>query len=174
MTPVIWLTGLSGAGKTTIANALKQELAADGNKIYILDGDVIRRGLSRDLGYTDKDRAENIRRVGEVAKILLDAGVTVIVSMISPFSAEREMVKSLFCDHQFIEVFVDTPIEECIKRDTKGLYKRAFEGNLPNFTGISSPYELPLSPDVHLYTVGKSPRENAMEIITYIKANAFK
>jgi bifunctional enzyme CysN/CysC len=144
---VIWFTGLSGSGKSTIANALEKELHAQGKRTYILDGDNIRQGLNRDLGFTDADRVENIRRVAEVAKLMMDAGLVVMTAFISPFRAEREMARDLIGQDNFIEVFVDTPLEVCEQRDPKGLYKKARSGQLPNMTGINSPYEPPLSPD---------------------------
>jgi len=143
---VIWFTGLSGSGKSTIANALEKELHAQGKRTYILDGDNVRQGLNKDLGFSDADRVENIRRVAEVAKLMMDAGLIVITSFISPFRAEREMARQLIGERNFIEVFVDTPLEVCEERDTKGLYKKARSGLLPNMTGINSPYETPLNP----------------------------
>jgi len=144
---VIWFTGLSGSGKSTIANALEKELHAQGKRTYILDGDNIRQGLNKDLGFTDADRVENIRRVAEVAKLMMDAGVIVMTAFISPFRAEREMACELIGRENFVEVFVDTPLEVCEQRDPKGLYRKARQGQLPNMTGISSPYEPPLRPD---------------------------
>ncbi len=144
---VIWFTGLSGSGKSTVANALEKELHAQGKRTYILDGDNIRQGLNKDLGFTDADRVENIRRVAEVAKLMMDAGLVVMTAFISPFRAEREMARELIGQDNFIEVFVDTPLEVCEQRDPKGLYKKARSGQLPNMTGINSPYEAPLSPD---------------------------
>ncbi|MBM3514932.1 MAG: sulfate adenylyltransferase subunit CysN [Alphaproteobacteria bacterium] len=143
---VIWFTGLSGSGKSTIANALEKALHAQGKRTYILDGDNIRQGLNRDLGFTDADRVENIRRVAEVAKLMMDAGLVVMTAFISPFRAEREMARELIGQENFIEVFVDTPLEVCEQRDPKGLYKKARNGQLPNMTGINSPYERPLNP----------------------------
>ena len=143
---VIWFTGLSGSGKSTLANALEKELHAQGKRTYILDGDNIRQGLNKDLGFTDADRVENIRRVAEVAKLMMDAGLIVMTAFISPFRAEREMARELIGNENFIEVFVDTPLEVCEQRDPKGLYKKARSGQLPNMTGINSPYEPPLSP----------------------------
>ncbi len=143
---VIWFTGLSGSGKSTIANALEKELHAQGRRTYILDGDNIRQGLNKDLGFTDADRVENIRRVAEVAKLLMDAGMIVMTAFISPFRAEREMARELIGAENFVEIFVDTPLEVCEQRDPKGLYKKARNGQLPNMTGINSPYEPPLSP----------------------------
>ena len=144
---VVWFTGLSGSGKSTIANALEKELHMNGRRTYILDGDNIRLGLNKDLGFTIADRVENIRRVAEVAKLMMDAGLVVIAAFISPFRAERQMVRELIGKDNFFEVFVDTPLEVCEKRDPKGLYKKARSGQLPNMTGINSPYEPPQIPD---------------------------
>ena len=148
----IWFTGLSGSGKSTIANLLEKRLHAQGRHTYILDGDNLRHGLNRDLGFTQADRVENIRRVAEVAKLMVDAGLLVLVSFISPFRAEREMARSLFAPGEFVEVFVNASLAECERRDPKGLYAKARRGELKNFTGIDSPYEAPLAPDVHLQT----------------------
>jgi bifunctional enzyme CysN/CysC len=153
---VIWFTGLSGSGKSTIANALEQKLHAQGQRTYILDGDNIRQGLNKDLGFTDEDRVENIRRVAEVAKLMMDAGLIVLTAFISPFRAEREMARQLIGPDHFVEVFVDTPLEVCEQRDLKGLYKKARAGLLPNLTGIGSAYEVPLSPDFTILTADES------------------
>jgi bifunctional enzyme CysN/CysC len=147
---VIWLTGLSGSGKSTIANALEKRLFSLGMHAYVLDGDNLRMGLNTDLGFTPADRAENVRRISEVARILVDAGLIVIVAIISPFEADRMRVKSLFKPGEFIEVFVDTPVEVCAQRDPKGLYKKATQGNIPNFTGVGQDYQRPLYPDLLL------------------------
>lgn len=144
---VIWFTGLSGSGKSTLANALEKELHAQGRRTYILDGDNVRQGLNKDLGFTDADRVENIRRVAEVARLMMDAGLIVITAFISPFRAEREMARKLIGEENFIEVFVDTPLEVCEQRDPKGLYKKARSGQLPNMTGIGSSYESPEQPN---------------------------
>ncbi len=156
---VFWFTGLSGSGKSTIANLFEKKLHADGRHTYILDGDNVRHGLNRDLGFTDEDRVENIRRVAEVARLMADAGLIVIVSFISPFRAERRMARELMAKGEFVEVFVDTPLEECARRDPKGLYKRAMSGTLKNFTGVDSPYEVPERPEIRLATLGRTPEE---------------
>jgi len=156
---VLWFTGLSGSGKSTVANLLEKKLHASGRHTYVLDGDNVRHGLNRDLGFTDEDRVENIRRVAEVAKLMADAGLIVIVSFISPFRAERRMARELMGQGEFVEVFVDTPFEECAKRDPKGLYARALAGAIKNFTGVDSPYETPENPEIHLQTLGKTPEE---------------
>ncbi|WP_211313911.1 adenylyl-sulfate kinase [Brenneria roseae] len=147
---VLWFTGLSGSGKSTLAGALEQALHQQGVSTYLLDGDNVRHGLCRDLGFSDDDRRENIRRVGEVAKLMVDAGLVVLTAFISPHRAERKMVQDLLDRGQFIEVFVDTPLAICEARDPKGLYKKARAGELRNFTGIDSIYEAPEAPDIHL------------------------
>ncbi|MFD3302218.1 sulfate adenylyltransferase subunit CysN [Aquipseudomonas alcaligenes] len=159
---VIWFTGLSGSGKSTIANALEKELHALGKRTYILDGDNVRQGLNKDLGFTDADRVENIRRVAEVAKLMMDAGLIVMTAFISPFRAERQMARELIGEENFIEVFVDTPLSVCEQRDPKGLYKKARSGQLPNMTGISSPYEAPLQPTL---TINTSKMEEVLEAL---------
>ncbi len=165
---VFWFTGLSGSGKSTIANLLEKKLHASGRHTYILDGDNVRHGLNRDLGFTDEDRVENIRRVAEVARLMADAGLIVIVSFISPFRAERRMARELMGEGEFVEVFVDTPFEECAKRDPKGLYARALSGTLKNFTGVDSPYETPENPEIHLETLGKTPEEMVELLETWL------
>ena len=161
----IWFTGLSGSGKSTIANLLEKRLHAEGRHTYLLDGDNVRHGLNRDLGFTEADRVENIRRVAEVAKLMVDAGLMVLVSFISPFRSERRMARELFAEGEFVEVFVDTPLEECERRDVKGLYAKARQGALKNFTGIDSPYEAPQAPEVHVRTTHLSPAEAAEEVL---------
>ena len=152
LTPFSWFTGLSGAGKSTIANLVEKKLLALGKHTYLLDGDNVRHGLNKDLGFTAEDRVENIRRVAEVARLMTDAGLIVLVSFISPFRAEREMARALFADGEFLEVFVDTPLADAERRDVKGLYAKARRGELSNFTGIDSPYEAPERPELHLHT----------------------
>lgn len=147
---VVWFTGLSGSGKSTVANALEVELHAQGRRTYILDGDNLRQGLNRDLGFSSVDRVENIRRVAEVARLMMDAGVIVLTAFISPFRAERAMARELIGADRFVEVFVDTPLDVCEARDPKGLYRKARAGLLPDMTGIDSPYERPLNPDLAL------------------------
>ena len=156
---VFWFTGLSGSGKSTIANLLEKKLAATGRHTYLLDGDNVRHGLNRDLGFTDADRVENIRRVAEVAKLMADAGLIVLVSFISPFRAERRLARELMAGGEFVEVFVDTPFEECARRDPKGLYARAMRGEIKNFTGVDSLYEPPENPEIRLETVGRTVEE---------------
>ncbi|MGA2777796.1 MAG: sulfate adenylyltransferase subunit CysN [Steroidobacteraceae bacterium] len=166
---IVWFTGLSGAGKSTIANLVEKMLHADGRQTYLLDGDNVRHGLNRDLGFADADRVENIRRVAEVARLMVDAGLIVLVSFISPFRAERTMARSLVESGEFIEVFVDTPLAAAESRDVKGLYKKARRGELKNFTGIDSPYEAPESPELHLDTTRLSPEAGADAIVAYLR-----
>lgn len=161
---VLWFTGLSGSGKSTVANLLEKKLYTLGKHTYILDGDNVRHGLNRDLGFTESDRVENIRRVAEVARLMADAGLVVLVSFISPFRAERRLARELMAEGEFLEVFVDTPFEECAKRDPKGLYAKALRGEIKNFTGVDSPYEEPENPEVHLVTAGRSPEELAAAV----------
>jgi bifunctional enzyme CysN/CysC len=163
---ILWFTGLSGAGKSTIANLVEQRLYAMGHRTMLLDGDNVRHGLNRDLGFTEADRVENIRRAGETAKLMTEAGLIVICSFISPYRAEREMVRGMVGQDEFLEVFVDTPIEECMRRDPKGLYAKAKAGTIKNFTGFDAPYDKPENPEIHLLTVGNSPEELAVQVIT--------
>ncbi|HJV28319.1 MAG TPA: sulfate adenylyltransferase subunit CysN [Aromatoleum sp.] len=162
---VLWLTGLSGAGKSTIANLTEKKLHALGYHTYLLDGDNVRHGLNKDLGFTEADRVENIRRVAEVAKLMADAGLIVITAFISPFRSERQMARSLVAEGEFLEVFIDTPLDVAEERDVKGLYKKARRGELKNFTGIDSPYQAPETPDVHINTLTMSPEEAAEYLV---------
>ena len=162
---IVWFTGLSGAGKSTIANIVERRLHAAGHHTMLLDGDNIRHGLNRDLGFTEADRVENIRRAGEVAKLMVEAGLVVLCSFISPYRAEREMIRNLVEPDEFIEIFVDTPLEDCVRRDPKGLYAKAQAGRLKNFTGVDAPYEPPDNPDVHLPTMGHAPEELAETVL---------
>jgi len=166
---VLWFTGLSGAGKSTIANLVAKKLTAHGRHTFLLDGDNLRHGLNKDLGFTDSDRIENIRRVGEVAKLMADAGLIVLTAFISPFRAEREMVRAMMEEGEFIEIFVDTPLAEAERRDIKGLYAKARSGALANFTGIDSPYEPPIEPDVRIDTTKMSAEEAADVVIAALE-----
>ena len=166
----LWFTGLSAAGKSTVANLLDKRLTAQGRHTYLLDGDNVRHGLNRDLGFTDAGRVENIRRVAEVAKLMVDAGLIVMVAFISPFRAERQMARELFAEGEFFEIFVDAPLSVCEQRDPKGLYKKAREGKLPNFTGINSAYEPPEQPELRL-EAGRMPPEQLAEAVMLLLKN---
>ncbi|WP_332766946.1 sulfate adenylyltransferase subunit CysN [Phenylobacterium sp.] len=166
---VVWLTGLSGSGKSTIANLVEKRLHANGRHTYLLDGDNVRHGLNKDLGFTDEDRVENIRRVAEVSKLMVDAGLIVLVSFISPFRAERRMARELQAEGDFVEVYVNTPLEVAEQRDVKGLYKKARAGELKNFTGIDSPYEAPEHPEIVVDTTAMSPTEAAERIVAWLE-----
>ena len=156
-TPVVlWFTGLSGSGKSTVANAVESKLLNLGKHSYLLDGDNVRHGLNKDLGFSDTDRVENIRRIGEVAKLFVDSGTIVLTAFISPFIADREQARALLLPGQFLEVFIDTPLSVCEQRDPKGLYKKARAGEIKHFTGIDSTYEAPLNADIHVETEGRS------------------
>ncbi|MBC8036460.1 MAG: adenylyl-sulfate kinase, partial [Rhizobiales bacterium] len=167
---VLWFTGLSGAGKSTIANLVEKKLHALGHMTYLLDGDNVRHGLNRDLGFTDADRVENIRRVAEVSKLMVDAGLIVLVSFISPFRAERLMARESVAKDEFVEIFVNTTLAEAEKRDVKGLYAKARRGEIKNFTGISSAYETPENPELSLDTARLSPEQAAVAIVDYLAA----
>jgi bifunctional enzyme CysN/CysC len=168
---VVWFTGLSGSGKSTIATALEKRLYSHGRHTYVLDGDNVRHGLNRDLGFTDADRVENIRRVAEVARLMADAGLLVIVSFISPFRSERQMARSLMGDGEFIEVFVDTPLELCEARDPKGLYRKARRQEIMNFTGIGSPYEAPENPEIRIETAALSVDQAVDSLLAYLETH---
>jgi bifunctional enzyme CysN/CysC len=170
---VLWFTGLSGSGKSTIANIVERTLYSQGRHTYLLDGDNVRHGLNRDLGFTNADRVENIRRVAETAKLFVDAGLIVLVSFISPFRSERQMARELVGNGEFVEVFVDTPLEICMARDPKGLYKKAKAGTIRNFTGIDSPYEPPQSPEIVLKTVEGDAPFQAQAILTYLTQHGY-
>jgi bifunctional enzyme CysN/CysC len=162
---ILWFTGLSGSGKSTIANEVEKTLHLLNRHTFLLDGDNIRHGLNKDLGFTETDRIENIRRVGEVAKLMADAGLIVLTAFISPFRAERDMVRAMMPEGEFVEIFVDTPLEVAEARDVKGLYKKSRAGQLKNFTGIDSPYEPPENPDIRVNTVAMTPAEAAEHIV---------
>jgi bifunctional enzyme CysN/CysC len=162
---VLWFTGLSGAGKSTIANLVEKKLQAVGRHTYLLDGDNVRHGLNRDLGFTEADRVENIRRVAEVSKLMADAGLIVLVSFISPFRSERRMARELLPEGEFLEVFIDTPLAVAEQRDVKGLYAKARKGELKNFTGIDSPYEPPEDPEIRVDTTAMTAEEAAELIV---------
>lgn len=166
---VIWLTGLSGAGKSTFADALEKQLIAEGKHTYLLDGDNLRLGLCKDLGFDDSDRHENIRRVSEVARLFMDAGLIVITSFISPFHRDRALAKSVIGEAAFVEVYISTPLSECERRDPKGLYSKARKGLITNFTGIDSPYEVPLSPCITVDTINDSLEKSVENVITYLE-----
>ena len=164
---ILWFTGLSGSGKSTIANAVEVKLAELKKHTYLLDGDNVRHGLNKDLGFSDSDRVENIRRIGEVSNLFADAGMIVLSAFISPFRDDREIVRTLAKEGEFIEVFIDAPLEVCEQRDPKGLYVKARKGEIPDFTGISSPYEAPEKPEIHIKD-GLSIEESAEVIVDYL------
>ncbi len=170
---MLWFTGLSGSGKSTIANALEQKLLAMGRHTYILDGDNVRHGLNKDLGFTDADRVENIRRVSEVGRLMVDAGLITLVSFISPFRSERRMARQMMEEGEFVEVHVDTPLEIAEERDVKGLYKKARRGEIKNFTGIDSPYEPPLDPEIRLATTDQTPDEAADRLLAFLREKGY-
>lgn len=166
---VLWLTGLSGSGKSTVANLLEKKLAEHGKHTYLLDGDNVRHGLCGDLTFSDKDRVENIRRIGEVSKLFVDAGIIVLTAFISPFRTERDFCRRLLADGEFVEIFVDTPIEECEKRDPKGLYQKARQGDIKDFTGIDSPYEAPENAEITLAFSGQTAEQSAEQLFDLLK-----
>jgi adenylyl-sulfate kinase len=168
---IFWFTGLSGAGKSTVADAVEQKLFELGHHTYLLDGDNVRHGLNKDLGFSDADRVENIRRIGEMAKLFADAGLIVMSAFISPFRSDRKMVRDLVEDKEFVEVYISTPLSTCEERDPKGLYKKARSGQIKNFTGIDSEYEAPESAEVILNTAEFDVNECVDRVITYLKQN---
>jgi len=170
---VIWLTGLSASGKSTIGVRVEQLLLERGVNAYVLDGDNVRHGLNKNLGFSPADRTENIRRIGEVAKLFAHASVIAITAFISPYREDRDNVRKLLGHGEFVEVFVDTPIEVCEQRDPKGLYKKARAGQIPEFTGISAPYEAPLSPELVLETAGRTVDECAQDVVDYLVSHGF-
>lgn len=168
---ILWFTGLSGAGKSTVANAVEQKLFELGHHTYLLDGDNVRHGLNKDLGFSDADRVENIRRIGEMAKLFADAGLIVMSAFISPFRSDRQMVRDLVEEKEFVEVYISTPLSTCEERDPKGLYKKARSGQIKNFTGIDSDYEVPHHPEVTLNTAELNVNECVDIVISYLKQN---
>lgn len=166
---VLWFTGLSGSGKSTIANLVEIELFNLGLNTYSLDGDNIRLGINNNLGFTKEDRHENLRRIAEISKLFVDAGIIAIAAFISPLKEDREMVKNIIGEEDFIEIFIDTSLEECERRDVKGLYKKARNGEIKNFTGIDAPYETPVNPDLCIRTEKETPKEITNKIITFVK-----
>ena len=165
---LIWFTGLSGSGKSSIAHEVEKRLSKMGSKPYVLDGDILRRGISSDLGFSIKDRNEQVRRAGEIAKMHVDAGAMVLVALISPISKSRDKVRSMFSNQEFIEIYCRSPLSECIRLDVKGLYKKAISGDIKDFTGISSPYEEPINPDLLLDTYNKTLKENVDLVISLL------
>jgi adenylylsulfate kinase len=170
---ILWFTGLSGSGKSTIANAVSKKLFDLGIQNYVLDGDNIRHGLNKDLGFSAADRTENIRRIGEVAKLFVDSGQFVLTAFISPFAQDRELVRHLVEKDEFIEIYVKCPLEECERRDPKGLYKKARKGEIRDFTGIDSPYEAPVSPELTIETDRYTIDECANQVLAYLRARNF-
>lgn len=168
---LLWFTGLSGSGKTTISGLVERRLAALGSHTYLLDGDNVRHGLCRDLGFSAADRVENIRRIGEVGKLMTDAGLIVLSAFISPFRSDRALVRALMPAGEFIEIFVDTPLQECERRDPKGLYRKARAGEIRNFTGLDSPYERPAAPEILLDSLAHDAEQCADQVIAYLAAH---
>ena len=166
---LIWFTGLSGSGKSTIANAVEQELFKQGIKTYTMDGDNIRKGINNDLSFSPEDRTENIRRIAETAYLMIDAGLVVLAAFVSPYKKDRDNIKNIVKDVNFVEIYINTSIEECERRDVKGLYKKARAGEINNMTGISSPYEAPTSPDIEIKTENESINDAVKKIIDFIK-----
>jgi adenylylsulfate kinase len=170
---ILWFTGLSGSGKSTVANAVESLLFKMGKHTFLLDGDNVRHGLNKGLSFSEEDRIENIRRVGEVAKLFTDSGLIVLTAFISPFLKDREMVRQMGESGEFIEVFIDTPLSVCEQRDPKGLYKKARAGEIKDFTGIDSPYEAPVNPEIHIVNDGITVEEAAGQVVEYLKRNNY-
>jgi len=170
---ILWFTGLSGSGKSTIANAVETQLNTLGKHTYLLDGDNVRMGLNKGLGFSDEDRNENIRRIGEVSKLFVDAGLIVMTAFISPFQKDRDTVRALVKKDEFIEVFIDASLVTCESRDPKGLYKKAREGEIKNFTGISSPYEAPVKPEIHIINNEKDIEEITKQVLRYLEEKGY-
>ena len=170
---ILWFTGLSGSGKSTVANAVEVKLNQQNKHTYLLDGDNVRMGLNKGLTFSDEDRVENIRRIGEVSKLFVDAGTIVLTAFISPFQEDRDSVRKLMQDAEFLEVYIDTPLDICESRDPKGLYKKARSGDIPNFTGISSPYEAPNKAEIHIKTDTMSVEECADKVIKYLETKGY-
>jgi adenylylsulfate kinase len=170
---VVWLTGLSGSGKSTVAVAAERALVDRGQAAYVLDGDNIRHGLNKNLGFSPEDRTENIRRIGEVAKLMSDAGLIVFTSFISPYRSDRDAVRALLREGEFIEVYVSAPLDTCESRDVKGLYKKARAGQIPEFTGISAPYEAPERPELVVHTDRQTVEESVAQVVGYLEAKGY-
>ncbi|WP_143871260.1 adenylyl-sulfate kinase [Catenovulum sediminis] len=170
---ILWFTGLSGSGKSTVANAVESKLFEAGLHSYLLDGDNVRHGINKDLTFSDEDRVENIRRIGEISKLFVDSGLIVLTAFISPFQADRQMVRDLVEAGEFIEVFIDTPIEVCEQRDPKGLYKKARQGEIKHFTGIDSPYEAPLNPEITVKTAELNIEECADFVLQHLRDRGY-
>lgn len=166
---LLWFTGLSGSGKSTIANVVEQKLFQQGIKTYTLDGDNIRKGINKDLTFAPEDRTENIRRIAEVSNLMIDAGLVVLAAFVSPYKKDRQNIRSIVKDANFVEVYINTSVEECERRDVKGLYKKARAGEIKNMTGISAPYEAPENPDIEIKTENESIEEAVQKILNYIK-----
>ena len=169
----IWLTGLSGSGKSTIAVAAEKQLVTSGHAAYVLDGDNVRQGLNKDLGFSPQDRTENIRRIAEVAKLMTDSGLIVLTAFISPYRADREAAREIFTDGKFFEAYVDTSLETCEARDPKGLYVKARSGDIPEFTGVSAPYEVPKDPELIVKTDNLAVDESAEQLLSFIRSRGF-
>ncbi|WP_277810586.1 adenylyl-sulfate kinase [Chromohalobacter canadensis] len=170
---LLWFTGLSGSGKSTIAGLVEEKLHAMGKRTYLLDGDNVRHGLNRDLGFSDQDRVENIRRIGEMSRLFVDAGMITLAAFISPFRTDRNAVRKRMTTGDFVEVFIDTPLATCEQRDPKGLYRRARDGQIKDFTGIDSPYEPPEAPELHIVNDDIAPEDSATQVVHYLQSHGY-